>query len=335
MLPLPKRLKNSIKSTECFKRLIKTKDCSEASVERSTMENHKNIDLQAWIDSCEADFETRLNELATQVLANKNIRLFRLSGPTCSGKTTLANLLKKRFLSLGKHLHLISIDDFFYDKSVLHKRAELEKAEELDYDSAETIDWDELSRFVREIFSEQESHCPIFSFQEGKRVGYRTVASREEDVFLFEGIQAFYPEFTEILKRESHDSVGLYIMPMRSIEVHGKEILPNELRLLRRLVRDYNFRNSPPEHTLALWASVRRNEESNIFPYASEAEYWIDSTMPYELGVLKPYLERILPTVSKDSPYWNTVEKILCQMKDVCPIPSSMISEDSLYQEFI
>ncbi|MBO5939471.1 MAG: hypothetical protein J6Q82_08280 [Clostridia bacterium] len=247
----------------------------------------------------------------------------------------MANLLKKRFLAKGKHLHLISIDDFFYDKALLHQRTGSEKTEELDYDSAETIDWIELSRFLREIFSEQESHCPIFSFREGKRIGYRTVASREEDVFLFEGIQAFYPEFTELLDKVGYESVGLYIMPMRSLEVNGEVIKPNELRLLRRLVRDYNFRNSPPENTLALWASVRRNEEANIFPYASAAEYWIDSTMEYELGVLKPYLDRILPTVSKEGPYWNTAETILRQMKDVCPIPSSMISEGSLYQEFI
>ena len=156
------------------------------------MEDHnKTIDLQAWIDSCEADFEHRLNELAAQVLTNQNIRLFRLSGPTCSGKTTFATLLKKRFLESGKHLHLISIDDFFFDKEYLHKRTQSESIEELDYDSAQTIDWKELSRFLREVFEEQESHCPIFSFQEGKRVGYRTVASRENDYFLFEGIQAF------------------------------------------------------------------------------------------------------------------------------------------------
>ena len=89
------------------------------------MENlHKKIETQAWIDSCEADFEARLNELAAKVLQNKNTRLFRLSGPTCSGKTTMATLLKQRFSAMGKHLHLISIDDFFYDKESLHQRAE-------------------------------------------------------------------------------------------------------------------------------------------------------------------------------------------------------------------
>ena len=292
-------------------------------------------EIQSWIDACEADFEGRLNDLATQILQKENIRLLRLSGPTCSGKTTLSALLKARFLKAGKHLHIVSIDDFFYDKDYLHQKAAMEKTQELDYDSAETIDWAELSRFIQEIFSEQESHCPIFSFHEGKRTGYRTVASREEDVFLFEGIQAFYPEFTELLKRTEHESVGIYIMPMRSLEMNGEEVTPNDLRLLRRLVRDYNFRNSAPEQTLALWASVRRNEEENIFPYAVEAEYRIDSTMPYELGVLKPYLEKILPSVSADSPYWNTAEEILRQIKDISPIPSTMISEGSIYPEFI
>ena len=305
-------------------------------MEGSTMEEYcQAIDLQAWIDRCEADFECRLNELATQVLQNKNVHLFRLSGPTCSGKTTLATLLKKRFAEVGKHLHLISIDDFFYDKERLHQISADEGNEELDYDSAKTIEWEELSRFLREIFSEQESHCPIFSFQEGKRTGYRTVASRENDFFLFEGIQAFYPEFSALLKEQNHDSIGLYIAPMRDLEVNGEVIVPNELRLLRRLVRDYNFRNSSPEQTFALWASVRRNEEQNVFPYASFAQYQIDSTMPYELGVLKPYLERILLSVPPKSPYRTTVEKILRQMEHVEAIPSTMIAEGSLYREFI
>ncbi|MBQ2999177.1 MAG: hypothetical protein IJD64_01815, partial [Clostridia bacterium] len=222
------------------------------------MENNDRFrEVQAWIDACEDDFSKRLNALATQVLACRGARVLRLSGPTCSGKTTLANLLKARFAKAGKHLHLISIDDFFYDKDHLHQKAGAGGIETLDYDSAATIDWEEMSRFIREIFSEQESHCPIFSFHEGKRVGYRSVASREQDVFLFEGIQAFYPEFTECLKTTGHESIGMYIAPMRSLSIGDEEIEPNDLRLLRRLVRDYNFRNSSPEHTFGLWASVR------------------------------------------------------------------------------
>jgi len=297
--------------------------------------NDRFREVQAWIDACEEDFSNRLNELATKVLKREGERILRLSGPTCSGKTTLANLMKLRFKEAGKHLHLISIDDFFYDKEQLHQKAENASIESLDYDSAATIDWEELSRFIREIFSQQESHCPIFSFQEGKRIGYRTVASREEDIFLFEGIQAFYPEFTDCLRATKHESIGLYIAPMRSLWVGDEEIEPNELRLLRRLVRDYNFRNSSPEHTFGLWAGVRGNEEKNIFPYASEGQYRIDSTMPYELGVLKPYLEKILPQVSEKSPYWDTAKTILTQMREVDPIPSEMISAQSLYREFV
>lgn len=300
------------------------------------MENYDRFyDLQAWIDACEEDFSNRLNELATKVLNREKIRILRLSGPTCAGKTTLANLLKLRFAQAGKRLHLISIDDFFYDKEILHQKADNESVEALDYDSAETIDWQALSHFIREIFSEQESHCPIFSFQEGKRIGVRTVSSREEDIFLFEGIQAFYPEFTECLKESGQQSIGLYIAPMRSVSTGTEIIEPNELRLMRRLVRDYNFRNSSPEYTFGLWAGVRRNEERNIFPYATKAQYQIDSTMPYELGVLKPYLERILPEVSKTSSYREMADKILRQIAKIAPISATMISEQSLYREFI
>lgn len=300
------------------------------------MENEQKLQTTAqWIEVCEADFFARLEDVANQICAMKDVRLLRLSGPTCSGKTTAANLLRDRFAVFGKQLHLISIDDFYYDKEVLHARTKSGRAEELDYDSAQTIDFDELERFVREIFSERESHCPIFSFTEGKRVGYRTVSSSDRDIFIFEGIQAVYPEFTGLLEHCGYASVSIYISPQRSIATQDATISPNELRLLRRIVRDYNFRGTSPQHTMALWDGVRRNEESSIFPYAANCQYHIDSTMPYELGILKPYLEKILPLVPKESTYWNAAEKILWQVREIEPIPSSMLSSRSLYREFV
>lgn len=272
--------------------------------------------------------------MADRLLEAGHLKLIRLTGPTCSGKTTLANLLRTRFAQEGKHLHLISIDDFYYDKEVLHAREQNGGVGHVDYDSVQTIDLEALKRFTREIFLEDAADCPIFDFVEGKRTGYRRMESRDEDVFLFEGIQALYPEVNALLGQYG-ESAGIYIAPKSALTVGDATWEPNEIRLLRRLVRDYHFRGTSPERTFALWGGVRHNEELNIFPYAGDCPYQIDSTMPYELGVLKPYLCKILPTVSADSPYRTQADEILTKLEPVAPIPDALIPSNSLYREFV
>ena len=290
--------------------------------------------VEEWISACEKDFSSRLDGIAEK-LCREGWKLIRLSGPTCSGKTTAANLLIDRFAKMGKRLHLISIDDFYFDKKILHATAADPASGKVDYDSVKTIDLDALDHFIDDIFSKEESECPIFDFKAGKRIGYRTLESGKDDVFVFEGIQAVYPEVTALIEASGHDSIGVYIAPERTLEAGDERFAPNELRLLRRLVRDYNFRGTAPDFTFGLWQGVRANEEAHIFPYAKDCACRIDSTMPYELGVLKPYLERILPTVPTDSDNYPKAERILAKIKDIEPISDTLIGENSLYQEFI
>jgi uridine kinase len=104
---------------------------------------------------------------------------------------------------------------------------------------------------------------------------------------------------------------------------------------MRRLVRDYLYRSTDPEFTFYVWQSVRDNEEKSIFPYSHSCNYFIDSTMPYEVGMLKPYLERILAKISKESKFYNEAAEVLRQLQHVQPIPSAYMTPNSLYKEFI
>lgn len=290
--------------------------------------------VEKWVSACEEAFSQRLDAVAEE-LCGSEWRLIRLSGPTCSGKTTAANLLTDRFERLGKRLHLVSIDDFYYDKEILHATAADPKSGKVDYDSVKTIDLDALAQFVREVFSKEQSRCPVFDFKEGRRVGYRMLESGKDDVFVFEGIQAVYPEVTHLIEASGHDSIGVYIAPRQTLCEAGQSFEPNEIRLLRRLVRDYNFRGTDPDFTFGLWHGVRANEEAHIFPYASDCACQIDSTMPYELGVLKPYLQRILPTVPADSANRPQADRILAKIADIEPISNELILPGSLYKEFV
>ena len=288
-----------------------------------------------WIVQCEERFSDRLEEIANEICTKRNTHILRLAGPTCSGKTTASNMLSRRFEAMGRRLHIVSIDDFYFDNEVLRANSLKKGDGKIDYDSADTIDWKALRLFTDEIMERDRSECPIFDFKEGKRVGYREYESGPEDVFLFEGIQVLYPEANEIFSSCAEEVVGIYIAPQSSLCVEGATIEPNELRLMRRLVRDVNFRNTPPETTLALWEGVRANEEAHIFPYVGVCEYRIDSTMPYELGVLKPYLERFLTAIPTGNPYYEQGQRILSVLSPVSEISSELILPDTLYKEFV
>lgn len=293
----------------------------------------QKLNCSEWIKECENRFSEIFYDIAEDICEKRHLRVIRLFGPTCSGKTTAAEILISLFEKFGKKAHVISIDDFFYDKKILERNAREKGIEGLDYDSPDTIDCEALKVFVEEIFDSEEVHCPIFDFLTGKREGYRTISIDDNDIFIFEGIQANYPNVIPMLSE--HGSASIYIAPQRSVEIAGQSFPPNELRLMRRLVRDYHFRGSSPEFTFLLWESVRANEDKNIFPYVSNNDYTVDSAMDYEIGVLKPYLEDIVGKMDKNDKHYPEALAIIEKISGVEDISSEYIVEGMLYSEFV
>ena len=294
--------------------------------------NEKQISNAEWIKRCEERFSERFNDIAEDI-CSRGLRIVRLFGPTCSGKTTSAEILISLFEGFGKRAHVISIDDFFYDKEILLQKTREKGLEGLDYDSPDTIDLEALKDFAREIFEEDEVHCPVFDFLTGKREGYRAISIDDDDIFIFEGIQANYPEVIPMLSE--HGSASIYIVPASNVEEGGEVFVPNELRLMRRLVRDYHFRGSGPEFTLMLWDSVRDNEEKHIFPYIGGTDYTVDSSMEYEIGVLKPYLVDIIEKMDENDEHYPVAKEILRKISRVEEISSELILPGMLYCEFV
>ena len=290
------------------------------------------MNIREYIRDCDKNFSERLKGVADAIASGKD-RVICLCGPTCSGKTTAATMLSARLKDYGRDVHVISIDDFYYDRDYLNLLSERKGLDGIDYDSVDTIDLGALGEFVREVFCQEEIHCPVFDFKSGTRVGVRTVKAKETDLFIFEGIQAIYPQVTELFEPIGY--VSVYIAPLRALSVNGDTVSPNRIRLLRRLVRDSNFRGANAEFTLKLWESVRANEEKNIFPFVESCNYKIDSTHDYELGILRPYLEGLLQNFPSDSKYSDKVKEILIQMSAVEPISSALIEGGSLYLEFV
>jgi uridine kinase len=293
-------------------------------------------EARAFVHSCDKSFYNRLCDVCEQIVEN-DLSVIGLTGPSCSGKTTMANILTERLKKNGKQVHVISLDDFFYEVDVLHRMSD---DGEIDYDSPDTIDIETLTETVDAIFRYGEVQLPRFDFLTGKREKGEKICAGPDDRFIFEGIQVLYPEVSRLLSK--YDSYKcIYIAPKSEICVGGRVFKPNHIRLLRRLVRDFNFRGASADFSLYLWESVRKNEEKNIFPHIDKCDYFIDSTLGYDINMLAPYLERILSMphsgrgAISEAEYRQAADKILAEISDVVPMEKSYLSDGSLYREFI
>ena len=285
----------------------------------------------AYIAVCEASFENRLRAVCREAAAGGR-RILTLAGPSCSGKTTTAEMLKQEFAAIGKHLHTISIDDFYYDRDVLIARSRA-RGGEIDYDSPETVDVPRFAAVVREITSEPVACVPRFSFREGRRTGMRQIACTPSDAFLFEGIQAVYPELTRYLAGSPYEA--LFISVESAIEVGGTVFEPREVRFLRRLVRDYKFRATDAENTYTIWQSVLDNENGYIYPNIAPDVTRIDSALAYEVQVIKPFVLEVLDTLPPDSRFAADAAALRAKLAPIAPIPADLVPKNSVFREFI
>ena len=286
---------------------------------------------EGFVKGCDYEFDKLLNSAVDEVCIKQKARIIGITGPSCSGKTTTANKLIRYYVNHGIKVNVISLDDFYKDQFSREIIAGEEKS--IDFDSPDTLDTELLHSFVYELFSKGEAEKPIFDFASGERLRYEKMYAGENDVFIFEGIQVLYPQVEKILHEMNGESI--YICAESGIKVGDITVSKERVRLLRRLVRDCNFRGSEPEFVLNMWGGVRRNEELNIFPYTYKCDIHIDTTQAYELNILKPYLEKNIAKIRSNSEHYPLCCEIMETISDIEPISKDALSEDSLYKEFV
>ena len=296
----------------------------------------------ALIKANEVAFDARLDQAAAAICRaclEGGVRVIRLSGPTCAGKTTTAHKLTSVLEAAGLSVYPISLDDFFYGRDVLEAMAERHPEGVLDYDSVETIDLSAIEACIRSLMETGEADIPVFDFTTGyaETTRHLRVEADQTPVFLFEGIQAVYPEVAALF--EGIPSRSLFSNVQRNITLmdgDGERIFtPSDIRLMRRLVRDEAKRGTTPDFTLTLWESVRANEESSILPNAHACDYSIDSTMAFDIHILTPHLRRIFAEHPCDGAEAAEAEAILASIRGVEGIGDDCLAENSLYHEFI
>lgn len=286
-------------------------------------------ECRRFILNCERKFKDKLKSSAECTLSRNN-KVITLSGPTCSGKTTTAELFVSEINRAGHNAVVLSIDDFYKD----NLRRNLPPGAKPDFDSVKTIDTDYLAEFTDRLLLGKSVRIPRFNFLTGVRDGYTEYVPQEQDIYIFEGIQAVYPEVVSLF-REKYTSI--FICVGDSVSVNGVAFSSYEIRLLRRLVRDSLFRNATASFTLSCWESVRENEDSAIFPNAQNPDVYIDSFLEYELFMIGKFALPMLSEIGRGEPYADIAEDLSERLREIDnPVfDTSLVPRDSMFREFI
>lgn len=282
------------------------------------------------IAAAEANYEAQICRAAEAASDHPELRFVILSGPTCSGKTTTASRLTDSFASYGRKIIVISIDDFYRDNNGSRS---VDSTRKVDYESADAIDLEYFDECTTLIENGMPCSLPNFDFKTGKRAGYRPYNPHPEDVILFEGIQGVYPEIVSLLPADKLSR--LYITVGEDITVRGIHFDRREVRLIRRIVRDYNCRNAEPDFTLFLWQHVVENEDKNILPRESSVPFHINSLLSYELNMIRDRFLFCVSRVKPSSQYYKITRELAGRMECLPPIDSVYLPEKSVFNEFI
>ena len=287
---------------------------------------------QLVLDS-EERFECQLRDLCDQVSSLRDLRTIMLSGPSCSGKTTTANKLIGSLVKSGRDVHVISVDDFYYDRMYLMARSE-QLGKDVDFESIVSIDLPFFKMCMDSLLSGEKTLLPHYDFKLGRRSSYESYQMTENSVLLVEGIQAIYPEIVSVF--DTQPKVSVFSCVESDIACGDVVFDCTEVRLIRRLVRDHHFRGANAEFTLSLWKSVTNNEKRSIFPNRHLVDYSINSAMAYEPYVMRDYLIPLLESgVPKNSPYYQTARSLMDRLASLPSCESKWIPKKSVYREFI
>lgn len=277
---------------------------------------------------CEKMYESGLESVVEKINSNKNILLIFVSGPSCSGKTTTTRKLCEALKKSGRTAHTVSLDDFYLNT----EDAPVDENGEKDFETLYSLDLEFLFDFLERLCAGKPVYAPRFDFvKKGRDNTYTKIDMEDGDVCIIEGLHALNPIIT--LQHTDNDKVfRLYLEPQNN-EKYG--IISPDVRLIRRLVRDYNYRGADAEGTLDMWKSVRNGEEKWIYPFKNTADAEIRTGFEYETGVLKQQAFEVLAQVKKDSEHYEKAKELLSKIEKAEEISHEAVPENSLLREFI
>ena len=336
LFPTP-RTKNEVPSyvhyekvIECFKnekKWLKSLDIPYAYQVNKVVASGKIRDL---IRLSEINYDNKIHEVATKIL-ERNSKFVMIAGPSSSGKTTTCKKLSLDLQARGIKTLTISVDDYFKNRVDTPKLPD----GKYDFESIASIDVESLNKDINDLLVGKEVSLPTYNFVSGVREFVKGKTKIDSNyIILMEGLHCLNDELTPYINNDI--KYKIYLSPFMPLNLDSNNyISTTDLRLIRRMIRDNRTRGNDVSKTICSWQDVRSGEEKYIFPYINTSDVIINTSLVYELGVLKVFAEPLLYSVGTDSLYYEEARRLINFLKNYYPISSEYIADDCVLREFI
>ena len=279
----------------------------------------------------EALQEKRIGDIAEQIKSRGGVKFVMIAGPSSSGKTSFSHRLSIQLRTLGLRPHPVALDNYFKNREDTPK----DENGNYNFECLEAIDVEGFNKDMLALLNGETVQMPTFNFKIGRRE-YKgnTLKLEDGDILVLEGIHGLNDALSYSLPKESKFKIYISALTQLNIDEHNR-IPTTTTRLIRRIVRDARTRGTSAQGTIAMWYSVRRGEEENIFPFQEQADCMFNSALVYELAVLKQYVEPLLFGIKEDDPEYLEANKLLKFLKYFLGISSEGIPHNSIVREFV
>jgi uridine kinase len=280
----------------------------------------------------EALHEKKIAQIADMIAFNKDKKkVILIAGPSSSGKTTFAHRLSIQLRVNGLRPVTVSLDDYFVDRENTPK----DEDGEYDFEALEAIDLKLFNKHLAQLIEGEEVDVPIFNFPKGCREKYtRKLKIDDDQLLIIEGIHGLNDKLTASIPKSKKFKIYISALTSMNIDDHNR-IPTTDTRFIRRIVRDHQFRGCSAVNTINRWPSVRRGEEKNIFPFQEESDVMFNSSLIFELGVLKVLAEPLLMEIDQSQPEYSEAKRLIEFLGNFLPIDSKEIPTNSIIREFI
>ena len=295
--------------------------------------NYKTVsDPKGFCEECEAGYNEKVSAAADKIADNLSVSpVILLSGPSGSGKTTTARKISEALERKGIRTHYVSMDDYF---CTVGKNTPRTPEGEYDLESPLCLDTDLLGRHFTMLSKGERIFVPKYEFSTRTRISQpsKSIKLGRDEMCIFEGIHAL----NDAITGGHEEAFRLYISAASNVEFNGSTVFKNTwFRLVRRTVRDYNFRGTDADETMAMWANVRRGEKLYISPFKKRANFSFDSSMACELAVMNAAATKLFMTVPEGIERYEELKNVLPAVQLFGIIDESNVPYDSLLREFI
>lgn len=289
-----------------------------------------NYDVTQFILIEEALHEKKIAEIATDIANKHEVKLILIAGPSSSGKTTFAKRLSVQLQASKKRPIVLGMDDYFLDREHTARK----ENGDFDFESIHAMDLEFLNQQLTAILAGEKVELPMYDFTRGVRKrSHNYVQLGEDDVLVMEGIHGLNDLLTASIPAKN--KVKIYVSALNQLNIDNHNRIPTtDCRLLRRIVRDHQYRGYSATETLQRWVDVREGEEKNIFPFQENADYMFNSSLTYELGILRKHAWKLLLRVSKNSSAYMESQRLLHLLSHIRDIPDALIPYNSIIREF-